>query len=294
MTARPSLDSVRTQLSAQNYVADDEINMAVYLAAELQKPLLVEGPAGVGKTEIAKSMAQALDTDLIRLQCYEGLDASQALYEWNYARQLLEIRLAERDAASATSTQARIFSEEFLLTRPLMAAIQHPKPPVLLIDELDRADEAFESFLLEILSDWQVSIPELGTLKAKHIPYVVITGNRTRALADATRRRCMYLWIDYPTPDKELDILRRKLPNIDPSLAQAICDYLAWVREQRLAKSPGVAESLDWARALVALGESKLSGDAVGLTLGLLFKDAQDLDDMRERLQEYLQNYHAA
>lgn len=294
MTARPSLDSVRTQLSAQDYVADDEINMAVYLASELQKPLLVEGPAGVGKTEIAKSMAQALDTDLIRLQCYEGLDASQALYEWNYARQLLEIRLAERDAATATSTQARIFSEEFLLTRPLLAAIQHPKPPVLLIDELDRADEAFESFLLEILSDWQVSIPELGTLKAKHIPYVVITGNRTRALADATRRRCMYLWIDYPTPDKELEILRRKLPNIDPTLAQAICNYLAWVREQRLAKAPGVAESLDWARALVALGESKLSGNAVGLTLGLLFKDAHDLDDMRERLQEYLQKAHAA
>lgn len=294
MTARPSLDSVRTQLSAQDYVADDEITMAVYLAAELQKPLLVEGPAGVGKTEIAKSMAQALDTDLIRLQCYEGLDASQALYEWNYARQLLEIRLAERDAASAASTQARIFSEEFLLTRPLLAAIQHPKPPVLLIDELDRADEAFESFLLEILSDWQVSIPELGTLKARHIPYVVITGNRTRALADATRRRCMYLWIDYPTPDKELDILRRKLPNIDPTLAQAICDYLAWVREQRLAKAPGVAESLDWARALVALGESKLSGDAVGLTLGLLFKDAQDLDDMRARLREYLQEVRAA
>jgi len=285
----PNLESVQTQLGAQNYIADDEIHMAVYLSAVLEKPLLVEGPAGVGKTEIAKSLALALDTDLIRLQCYEGLDASQALYEWNYARQLLEIRLQEGEAASSTDTQTRIFSEEFLLTRPLLAAIRHHKAPVLLIDELDRADEAFESFLLEILSDWQVSVPELGTLKAKHVPYVVITGNRTRALADATRRRCMYLWIDYPSPEKELAILRRKLPNIDQALAQSICDYLAWVREQRLAKVPGVAESLDWARALVALGESDLNSKNARLSLGLLFKDPEDLEEMRERLQGYLQ-----
>lgn len=288
-TPRLSLEDVHSHLGAQDYVADDEINMAVYLAATLQKPLLVEGPAGVGKTEIAKSLALALDTDLIRLQCYEGLDASQALYEWNYARQLLEIRLQESKAASSSDTQTRIFSEEFLLTRPLLAAIRHPKAPVLLIDELDRADEAFESFLLEILSDWQVSVPELGTLKAKHVPYVVITGNRTRALADATRRRCMYLWIDYPSPEKELAILRRKLPNIDQALAQSICDYLAWVREQRLAKVPGVAESLDWARALLALGESDLNSKNARLSLGLLFKDPEDLDEMRERLQGYLQ-----
>lgn len=284
----PDLDTVQRWLSAQDYVADDEIHMAVYLAATLGKPLLVEGPAGVGKTEIAKSMARVLETDLIRLQCYEGLDSSQALYEWNYPRQLLEIRLQEQAQAGLQATQDRIFSEEFLLARPLLAAIRHPQAPVLLIDELDRADEAFESFLLEILSDWQVSVPELGTLKARHVPFVVITGNRTRALADATRRRCMYLWIDYPTPEKELEILQRKLPGIERSLAQSLCDYLAWVREQRLAKLPGVAESLDWARALVALGETGLHGEGLGNTLGLLFKDHEDLTEMRSRMQEYL------
>lgn len=283
-----SPDDVKTRLQAQDYVADDEIHMAVYLAARLCKPLLVEGPAGVGKTEIAKAMASALDTDLIRLQCYEGLDASQALYEWNYPRQLLEIRLQERSATNTQETQAHIFSEEFLLTRPLLAALRHPKAPVLLIDELDRADEAFESFLLEILSDWQISIPELGTLKAEHVPYVVITGNRTRALSDATRRRCMYLWIDYPTPEKELGIIQRKVPDIDAQLAQAICDCLAWVREQRLAKLPGVAETLDWARALMALGERDLGSKNAAQSLGLLFKDPEDLQTMRERLQTWL------
>jgi len=179
-----------------------------------------------------------------------------------------------------------------LLTRPLLAAIRHPKPPVLLIDELDRADEAFESFLLEILSDWQISVPELGTLKARHIPTVVITGNRTRALADATRRRCMYLWIDYPAPHKELDIIQRKLPHIDSTLAQNICDYLAWVRSQSLAKVPGIAESLDWAQALTSLGETDLHGNNLGLSLGLLFKDPEDLSEMRNRLAEYFE--HAA
>lgn len=284
-----SLEDVRTRLAAQDYIADNDIHMAVYLAAALDKPLLVEGPAGVGKTEIAKVMARALDTDLIRLQCYEGLDASQALYEWNYPRQLLEIRLQEQKQATTEQAQSRIFSEEFLLTRPLLAAIRHPRAPVLLIDELDRADEAFESFLLEILSDWQISVPELGTLKARHIPHVVITGNRTRALSDATRRRCMYLWIDYPTPAKELEIIQRKLPQIDRQLAQSLCDYLAWVREQRLAKRPGVAESLDWARGLVTLGATDLAASQVGASLGLLFKDPEDLSEMRARLATYVQ-----
>lgn len=284
-----SLEAVQARLAAQNYIADDDIHMAIYLATALGKPLLVEGPAGVGKTEIAKVMARALDTDLIRLQCYEGLDASQALYEWNYPRQLLEIRLQEQNRVTAEQAHSRIFSEDFLLTRPLLAAIRHPQTPVLLIDELDRADEAFESFLLEILSDWQISVPELGTLKARHIPHVVITGNRSRALSDATRRRCMYLWIDYPTPTKELEIIRRKLPQIDHRLAQSLCDYLAWAREQRLAKRPGVAESLDWARGLLTLGATDLGASQVGASLGLLFKDPEDLGEMRARLAGYLQ-----
>lgn len=279
-------EDVAARLQAQAYIADDDICMAVFLAARLGKPLLVEGPAGVGKTEIAKTLAAVLDTNLIRLQCYEGLDAGQALYEWDYQRQLLEIKLQEHANASLEAKTARIFSEEFLLTRPLLAAIRQPRAPVLLIDELDRADEAFESFLLEVLSDWQVSIPELGTLTAEHVPHVVITGNRTRALAEATRRRCLYLWIDYPSPDKELAIVHARLPGIDARLAASICAYLAWVREQRLAKVPGVAETLDWATALLALGENRLGNDRVARTLGLLFKDPQDLEAMRVRLGE--------
>jgi MoxR-like ATPase len=280
-------DEVAQRLAAQDYVADDEIVIAVYLAAALNKPLLVEGPAGVGKTEIAKVLATALDTELIRLQCYEGLDAAQSLYEWNYPRQLLEIRLQESGDGGADDKVARIFSEDFLLERPLLKAIRASRPPVLLIDELDRADEAFESFLLEILSDWQVSIPELGTLRAKQPPHVVITGNRTRPLAEATRRRCLYLWIDYPGPAKEREIVTRKLPGIDAELAAAICGYLAWVREQRLGKTPGVSETLDWAQALVALGETALDGANAPATLGALFKDPQDLAQMRERLRGY-------
>jgi len=279
---------VRDRLAGQAYIVDDELGTALFLADRLQKPLLVEGPAGVGKTEIAKSLADALDTRLIRLQCYEGLDASQALYEWNYQRQLLEIRLQEGGEADLEDKERRIFSEAFLLERPLLAAIRAERAPVLLIDELDRADEAFESFLLEILSDWQVSIPELGTLRARQVPLVVVTGNRTRALADATRRRCLYLWLDYPSPDKELEIVRRKVPDVDRALAERICETLAWVREQRLGKLPGVAETLDWTRALVALGESDLGSDRIGCTLGMLFKDPDDLETMRSRLRDYL------
>lgn len=281
-------EAVAERLAEQDYVADDGIVTSVYLAAALNKPLLVEGPAGVGKTEIAKSLAATLDTELIRLQCYEGLDAAQALYEWNYPRQLLEIRLQESGGGSAEDKAARIFGEEFLLERPLLKAIRAERPPVLLIDELDRADEAFESFLLEILSDWQVSIPELGTLRAARPPHVVITGNRTRPLAEATRRRCLYLWIGYPDPAKEREIVTRKLPEIDADLATAICDYLAKVRAERLGKTPGVSETLDWARALVALGETDLHGDRVPDTLGALFKDPRDLEQMRERLAEFL------
>ena len=198
---------IQKMLEQQNYIADSEIVMSMYLAKKLQKPLLVEGPAGVGKTEIAKVMAQSLNTDLIRLQCYEGLDANMALYEWNYQRQLLHIKLEEGGNKSLEERENSIFSENFLLKRPLLQAITHSKPPVLLIDELDRSDEEFESFLLEILSEWQITIPEIGSIKAKHYPYVILTSNRTRELSDAVRRRCFYLWLDYPEFKKELAIV---------------------------------------------------------------------------------------
>ena len=206
---------IQKMLEQQNYVADSEIVMSMFLAKKLQKPLLVEGPAGVGKTEIAKVMARALNTDLIRLQCYEGLDANMALYEWNYQRQLLHIKLEEGGNKSLEERENSIFSEDFLLKRPLLQAITHSKPPVLLIDELDRSDEEFESFLLEILSEWQITIPEIGSIQAKNPPYVILTSNRTRELSDAVRRRCFYLWLDYPEFEKELAIVKSKVPGCD-------------------------------------------------------------------------------
>ena len=213
---------IQKMLEQQNYIADSEIVMSMYLAKKLQKPLLVEGPAGVGKTEIAKVMAQALKTDLIRLQCYEGLDANMALYEWNYQRQLLQIKLEEGGNKSLEERENSIFSEDFLLKRPLLQAITHSKPPVLLIDELDRSDEEFESFLLEILSEWQITVPEIGSIKAKNRPYVILTSNRTRELSDAVRRRCFYLWLDYPEFEKELAIVKSKVPGCDLRLAKQI------------------------------------------------------------------------
>ena len=261
---------------------------ALHLAQTLQKPLLVEGPAGVGKTEIAKVMARVLETDLIRLQCYEGLDTSTALYEWNYQRQLLQIRLDESSERSLEERQSVIFSEPFLLKRPLLEAITRERSPVLLIDELDRADEEFESFLLEVLSDWQISIPEIGTISATTIPHVVITSNRTRELSDAIRRRCLYLWIDYPDFDKELAILRTKVNGIDATLADQICRFMAAVRQQRLEKVPGVAETLDWAKALVALHRDHLDREVVEETLGVVFKDWSDVRHMQRSLADFL------
>ena len=275
---------IRQMLEKQNYVADSAIVMSVYLAKTLQKPLLVEGPAGVGKTEIAKVMAKALDTDLIRLQCYEGLDANMALYEWNYQRQLLHIKLEEGSDKSLAERESNIFSEDFLLKRPLLQAITHHKPPVLLIDELDRSDEEFESFLLEILSEWQITIPEIGSIRAKEKPYVILTSNRTRELSDAVRRRCFYLWMDYPDYEKELAIVRSKVPGIDLRLAKQICIFMELIREQKLEKVPGVAETLDWARSLVMLHQDHLDPEMVKATLGIVFKDRMDIEHIKDSL----------
>jgi MoxR-like ATPase len=244
----------------------------------LGKPLLIEGPAGVGKTEIAKSLSLSLDARLVRLQCYEGLDATTAIYEWNYPKQLLRIKLQEHASASAAEKEAEIFSEPFLLKRPLLEAItDQTSSPVLLIDEIDRSDEEFEAFLLEILSDFQVTIPEIGPIKAIHRPYVVLTSNRSRELSDALRRRCLYLWINYPSFQKELEIVRAKVPAIGEALSTEVTRMIQAVRKLNLAKTPGVAETLDWASALVVLNASQLDEEVIAETAGCFLKDEADL-----------------
>jgi MoxR-like ATPase len=280
---------IHKMLEKQNYIADSAIVMSMYLAKKLQKPLLVEGPAGVGKTEIAKVMAQALNTDLIRLQCYEGLDANMALYEWNYQRQLLHIKLEEGGSKSLEERENSIFSDSFLLKRPLLQAITHSKPPVLLIDELDRSDEEFESFLLEILSEWQITIPEIGSIKAKNRPYVILTSNRTREISDAVRRRCFYLWLDYPEFEKELAIVKSKVPGCDLRLAKQICIFMSLVRTQKLEKVPGIAETLDWARSLVTLHQKYLDPEMVEATLGIVFKDKIDVTNVKDSMADFFE-----
>ena len=267
---------IQDTLEERGYIAEREIATAVHLARVLGRPLLVEGPAGVGKTEIAKVMAQVLNTQLIRLQCYEGLDVSSALYEWNYQKQLLHIRMSEGEGQSLEKREADIFGREFLLERPLLKAISADKAPVLLIDEVDRADEAFEAFLLELLSDWQISVPELGTLRAEAAPYTVLTSNRTRELSDALRRRCLYLWVDYPSFNKELVILRRKLPNISETLSSRIVALVQLLRKFPLEKTPGVAESLDWAAALSMLHRDALEREMLETTISVLLKHYED------------------
>jgi len=284
----PEIARIQTMLDEQGYVADEALATSVYLAIQLRKPLLIEGAAGVGKTEVAKVMARAMNTDLIRLQCYEGLDATTSLYEWNYQRQLLHIRLLEQSDKSLEVKEREIFSEPFLLKRPLLAAITHHRAPVLLLDEVDRGDDEWESFLLEVLSDWQVSIPEIGTIKAQHIPYVVLTSNRTRELGDALRRRCLYLWIDYPIFDKELAIVRRKVPGVNGQLAEQIAAFMQFVRRTKLEKTPGLAETLDWSAALIALHRDHLDRDAVEQTLGVLFKQRDDAALMRTQWLDHL------
>ena len=285
----PAYAQIEKMLSDEGYITESSIVMSVFLASKLGKPVLIEGPAGVGKTEIAKVMAKALDTDLIRLQCYEGLDATHALYEWNYQRQLLQIKLEEKSDKSIQEKEDTIFGEDFLLKRPLLQAITHPQAPVLLIDEIDRADEEFESFLLEVLSDWQISIPEIGTIKAKHIPYVVATSNRERELSEALRRRCLYLYIDYPGYEKELAIVQKKVPGIDAQLAEQICVFMQEIRQMRLAKIPGIAETLDWATALSALHFDHLDKDIIENTLGVVLKDWQDIRQAQLSLSELLE-----
>jgi MoxR-like ATPase len=284
---REDIRRIQESMEREGYVTDRAVATSVYLATTLGKPLLVEGHPGVGKTDIAKVLAKVLDGELIRLQCYEGLDANTALYEWNYPKQLLHIKLDERSERSVGQREADIFSEAFLLKRPLLQAITHQgRPPVLLIDEVDRADEEFEAFLLEVLSDFQVSIPEVGTVRAKTRPAVVLTSNRSRDLSDALRRRCLYLWIDYPTLEKELRIVRSRVPGISETLARELTTFMQSLRRLKLAKTPGVAESLDWAAALVALHATELDAALVQETLGCFLKDETDLRALSGRLEK--------
>ena len=277
------------QLAGADYIADPAIATSIYMAQSLGRPLLIEGRAGVGKTEIANVMAQLMDTKLIRLQCYEGLDVTTALYEWNYPKQLLWIKLDEQSGRSTEEREQQIFSEPFLLKRPLLAALtQKDKAPVLLIDEVDRADEEFEAFLLETLSEFQVTIPEIGTIKAEHRPLVILTSNRTRDLSDALRRRCLYLWIDYPDLEKELRIVRNKVKGIDEDLARQVCEFVRGAREFGLEKVPGISETLDWANAMILLNYDNLEPDIIAQTLGALVKNADDLERFRTEAIEHI------
>ena len=289
-----SIAAVQDLLASAQYVADEALATSIFLALKLQRPLLLEGEAGVGKTEVAKVLAAGLDTHLIRLQCYEGLDIAHAVYEWNYARQLIEIRASDADADAQVSRHDRIrelFGPEFLIKRPLLQALEAStsSPPVLLIDELDRADEEFEGYLLELLSDYQVTIPELGTIKATTPPTVIITSNRTRELHDALKRRCLYAWIDYPSFDKELRIVTSKVPGASELLAQQVTRFVQQLRHAELYKVTGVSETLDWVTALVALGQQELDAATVERTLGIILKNQEDLHTVRgNRIQEIL------
>ena len=283
------LNDIRRMLLEQGYIADESVAMSVFLSLQLQKPLLIEGPAGVGKTEIAKVMARALQTDLIRLQCYEGLDATHALYEWNYQRQLLHLKMVEHSAETVEDKEKTIFSDAFLMKRPLLKAITWHKKPVLLIDEIDRSDEEFESFLLEVLSDWQITIPETGTITATHIPQVILTGNRTRELSEALRRRCLYLYIDYPGFEKEWMIVQHKLPGIDSRLGEQVCRFMQELRAMKLEKTPGIAETLDWALALSSLHIDHLDKSIVEQTLGVVLKDWRDTRQVQLSLSELME-----
>ncbi|WP_406909888.1 AAA family ATPase [Pseudobacillus sp. 179-B 2D1 NHS] len=282
-SSRQSIESIFLQ---NGYVTDQPVAAALHLAQVLQKPLLIEGPAGVGKTEMAKVLAQSLNTRLIRLQCYEGLDVANALYEWNYAKQMLHIRMLENSGVGLAEKEAAIFSDSFLLARPLLQALTEEKAsPVLLIDEVDRADEEFEAFLLEALAEFQITIPEIGTIQAKHRPYVILTSNRTRELSDALRRRCLYQWIDYPDFEKEAAILQARLPAINKQLARQIAHMMKEIRQMPLQKVPGVAESLDWAEALMLLHRSELNEETVQETLGCFVKDREDWEMVHEAVE---------
>ena len=286
---RPEVRETQAAMEREGYIAEPAIATAVYLARAMRKPLLIEGDAGVGKTEIAKVLARMLDTELIRLQCYEGIDVNTALYEWNYQRQLLRLRIAGTDGREPTEVEQMIFSRDCLLERPLLRAItRRDGPPVLLIDEIDRADDGFEAFLLEVLSDFQVTIPELGPIAATHVPYVVLTSNRTREIGDALRRRCFYLYVEHPSLEKEIRIIRARVPEVMDGLAHEIAAVVQAFRGRRLRKAPGVAETLDWTRALAALGQDRLDADTVEETLGCVLKDHHDVQDLTAQEVESL------
>lgn len=291
-TAPAGVEALQAQLASDGYLADRRLATSLFLSLRLNRPLFLEGEAGVGKTELAKALAHRLGAPLIRLQCYEGLDVSQAAYEWNVGRQLLHIRLAEAGGAGGqASAEQALFSREMLLERPLLAALSSPQPVVLLIDELDRADEPFEAFLLEVLSDWQITIPELGTVKARHIPHVIITSNRTREIHDALKRRCLYHWVEFPDLEREFEIVRSKVPQAPEALSRQVVATVQRMRSMDLFKSPGIAETIDWVNALVALDKISLDPDTVADTLGVLLKYQEDIgrvegDEIQRLLRE--------
>jgi MoxR-like ATPase len=286
-----TVEELAAALDKKHYFSHDDLTVAIHLALQLGRPLFLEGEAGVGKTEVAKVLAAISGEDLIRLQCYEGLDVGQALYEWDYARQMMEIRLLEARGEGSSAQATDIMSRDFLIARPLLQAIEASRSghrPVLLIDELDRADEEFEAFLLELLSDFQVTIPEVGTIKAEQPPIVVLTSNRTREIHDALKRRCIYHWIDYPAPDLEAAIVGRKVPGIDGSMARSLAEAMDRLRNMDLFKPPGVAETLDWAESLRLLHDGELNAQVVDRTLGVVLKYKDDIDAVRGRGVESL------
>jgi len=284
VAAPQSAEQVAAGLRAAGYLPGDSTALVSYLAIRLGKPVLVEGPAGVGKTELAKALARYLDRSLVRLQCYEGLDEAKALYEWNYRKQLLRIQAESKDDAGWQSVQDDIFGPEFLLTRPLMQAIASPEPVVLLIDEIDKTDQEFEAMLLELLSDFQITIPELGRIEARTHPVVLLTSNNSRELTEALKRRCLYLWLDYPTTEHELEIVRLHAPELPETVARRLVEVIGMVRELDLKKPPSIAESIDWARALLLMGAEDISADVFRQTLSIIVKHRTDLDVVAERV----------
>jgi MoxR-like ATPase len=277
-------DEVAAGLRRSRYITTERVETVLFLALTLEKPLLIEGPAGAGKTEIGKVMAEMLHTDLVRLQCYEGLDEAKALYEWNYQKQLLRIQADRQQGSSWEEVEQHVFSQPYLLERPLLRAVTAPKRVVLLIDEVDKADEEFEAFLLELLSDFQVSIPELGTVRAKQRPAVVLTSNRTRELSEPLKRRCLYLWLDFLGPEKEREIIALKVPDLEPRLQEQVARFVHGLRKLDLRKAPSIAETLDWARALKALGIRELDAAAVRQTLNLVLKHEEDLEKVETKI----------
>ena len=283
-----TIESVQETMRAHDYICDRSLATVIFLAMKLEKPILLEGEAGVGKTEVAKVIAEGLEAKLIRLQCYEGLDVSTALYEWNFPRQMLHIKIAESAEATTEAIEQQIFGMEYLIKRPLLEAIQRAErePTVLLIDEIDRSDEEFEAFLLEVLSDFQISIPEIGTIRADRHPLVILTSNRTRDIHDALKRRCLFHWIDYPAFEKEYEIVRTKVPGMHDKLARQVCHFVEAMRHQDFFKRPGIAETLDWARALLFLGKARLDIPTIHETLGCVLKYKEDIDKADDDLFE--------